>query len=158
MRTRSIRVVSSIPSCVTYKTQLARKATVNHLKFTSLEKTQSPVSGFCYARNRMCQIPLARKATGNHLKFHFPRKTQSPVSGFCYARNRMCQIPLARKATGNHLKFHFPRKTQSPVSGFCHARNRECDAVSFIVRIGVVIGDSHQTEKRACSKDLLAIW
>ena len=33
---------------------LVRKATGNHLiKSTSLEKTQNPVSGFCYARNRV---------------------------------------------------------------------------------------------------------
>ena len=34
---------------------LARKAMWNHLmNSTFLEKTQSPVSGFCYARNRVC--------------------------------------------------------------------------------------------------------
>ena len=37
------------------KLLLVRKATGNHLiKSTSLEKAQSPVSGFCYARNRVC--------------------------------------------------------------------------------------------------------
>ena len=39
-----------------------RKATGNHLiKSTSLEKTQSPVSGFCHARNRVCN-----EDTNNH--------------------------------------------------------------------------------------------
>ena len=37
------------------KILLPMKATGNHLlKSTSLVKTQSPVSGFCYARNRIC--------------------------------------------------------------------------------------------------------
>ena len=40
---------------VTIKTPLVRKATGNHLiKSTSLEKAQSPVSGFCYPRNPVC--------------------------------------------------------------------------------------------------------
>ena len=46
---------SSIPTCVTFKMSVARKAKGNHLmNSTSLEKTQSPDSGFCYARNRVC--------------------------------------------------------------------------------------------------------
>ena len=54
-RTHKTGAVSSIPPCVTFETPLARKATENHLtNSTSLEKTQSPVSGFCYARNRVC--------------------------------------------------------------------------------------------------------
>ena len=48
-------VVSSIPPCVTFKKPLVRRATGNYLmNSTSLEKTQSPVSCFCYARNRVC--------------------------------------------------------------------------------------------------------
>ena len=55
MRTHSTGVASSIPPCVTFKTPLVKKATGNHLmKSTSLEKAQSPVSGLCYARNRVC--------------------------------------------------------------------------------------------------------
>ena len=55
MRTHNTGVVSSIPPCVTFKTPLVRKATGNHLmNSTSLGKTQNPVSGFCYARNRVC--------------------------------------------------------------------------------------------------------
>ena len=62
MRTHNIGVVSSIPPCVTLKAPFMRKATENHImNSTSLEKTQSPVSGFCYARNRVC----------NALKFQF---------------------------------------------------------------------------------------
>ena len=42
------------------KILLARKATENDLiKSTSLEKAQSPVSGFCYARNRVCNAAAA---------------------------------------------------------------------------------------------------
>ena len=45
------------------KTPLARKATGNHLmRSTSLGKTQSPVSGFCYARNRVCNAVNASNA------------------------------------------------------------------------------------------------
>ena len=55
MRTHNTALVSSIPPCVTFKTPLVRKAMGNHLmNSTSLEKTQSLVSGFCYARNRVC--------------------------------------------------------------------------------------------------------
>ena len=55
MQTHNIGVVSSIPPCVIFKTPLVRKATGNHLmNSTSLEKTQSPVSGFCYAPSRVC--------------------------------------------------------------------------------------------------------
>ena len=49
------RVVSWIPPYVTFKAPLVKKTTGNHLmNSTSLEKTHSPVSGFCYARNRVC--------------------------------------------------------------------------------------------------------
>ena len=52
MRTHNTGLVSSIPPCVTFKTPFVRKATGNHLmNSTSLDKTQSPVSGFRYARN-----------------------------------------------------------------------------------------------------------
>ena len=55
MRTHNAGVVSSIPPCVTIKTPLARKAMgSNSIKSTSPERNQSPVSGFCYARNRVC--------------------------------------------------------------------------------------------------------
>ena len=38
-----------------YVTSLVRKATGNHLiKFHFPRKAQSPVSGFCYARNGVC--------------------------------------------------------------------------------------------------------
>ena len=57
--------VSSIPARVTIKAPLVRKATGNHLvKSTSLEKTRSPVSGFCYGRNRVCNTVLLRIADG----------------------------------------------------------------------------------------------
>ena len=50
MRTHNTGVVSSIPPSVTFKMSLVRKATGNHfMNSISLEKTQSPVSGFCYA-------------------------------------------------------------------------------------------------------------
>ena len=55
MQTHNTGVVSSIPSCVTIKTQLSRKAKGSHLiESTSLEKTQSPISGFHHALNRIC--------------------------------------------------------------------------------------------------------
>ena len=55
MWTQNTGVVSSIPSCVTFKTPLVKKAMGDHLmNSTSLEKIQSPVSGFCYDRNRVC--------------------------------------------------------------------------------------------------------
>ena len=55
MRTHNDGAMSLIPPCVTIKTPLVRKATGNHLvNSTSLEKTQSPVSSFCYAQNRAC--------------------------------------------------------------------------------------------------------
>ena len=50
----SSALVSSTPPCVAIKTQLVRKATRNHLMNSiSLEKTQSSVSGLCYAQNRV---------------------------------------------------------------------------------------------------------
>ena len=49
------RGCQSIPPCVAFKTPLVRKATGNHfMNSTTLEKTQSPVSGFCYVQNRVC--------------------------------------------------------------------------------------------------------
>ena len=57
MQTHNTGVASSIPPCVTFKTPFVRKATGNHLiKLTSQENTQSAVSGFCYARNRICDV------------------------------------------------------------------------------------------------------
>ena len=54
VQTHNAGVITSIPPCVTFQTPLVRKATGNHLmNSTSLERTQSPVSGFCYARNRV---------------------------------------------------------------------------------------------------------
>ena len=77
-------VVSLIPACVTLKTPLVRKATGNHLmNSTSLENTQSPVSGFCYAPNGVCFAVNFKKSISLE-------KTQSPVSGFCYAPNGVC--------------------------------------------------------------------
>ena len=97
MRNHNTGVVSSIHPCVISKTPLVRKATGNHLmNSTSLQKTQGPVSGFCYARNRVyhgicIKRLLARKVMGNHLMNSISlQKTQSPVFGFCYARNRVC--------------------------------------------------------------------
>ena len=48
-------VVCSYPAHVTIKTPLARKATRNYfINPTFLQKTNSPVSGFCYPRNGIC--------------------------------------------------------------------------------------------------------
>ena len=94
MRIHNAEVVSSIPHCVPIKTPFARNATGNHLiKSTSLEKTQCPISGFCYARNRVCDavffsfcsvswkcfivIVLAMKKTPR------PRKIGERVSCLC---------------------------------------------------------------------------
>ena len=75
MWTQNIGVVSSIPSCVTFKTPLVKKAMGDHLmNSTSLEKIQSPVSGFCYDRNRVCSALSFKRALReskrlrNHLK------------------------------------------------------------------------------------------
>ena len=66
MRTQNTGVVSSIPPCVTSKTPWARKVTGNHLvNATSLEKTQIPVSGFCYAQNREYNSEFACNASGS---------------------------------------------------------------------------------------------
>ena len=59
MRTHSTGAANSNPARVTIKPSLVRtlvrKAMGNYLmNSTSLEKTQSPVSGFCYAQNRLC--------------------------------------------------------------------------------------------------------
>ena len=54
MQTHNTGVVSSNPARVTTKTRLASKATGNNLiKSTYLEKTQSPFSGFSYARSQV---------------------------------------------------------------------------------------------------------
>ena len=53
-RTQNAGVVRLNSPCVTIKTALVRKAMGNHLiKLAFLEKAQSPVSGFCYARDRI---------------------------------------------------------------------------------------------------------
>ena len=55
METHNTGVGSLIPPCVTMKTPSVRKATGDQLiKSYSLEATQSPVTGFFYARNRVC--------------------------------------------------------------------------------------------------------
>ena len=62
MRTHNRRVVSSILSCVIFKTPLVRKATGSHLmNSTSLEKTQSLVSATLeieYATQYASQVVL----------------------------------------------------------------------------------------------------
>ena len=77
MWAHNIGTVSSIPPCITIKTLLFWKATGNHLiKSTSLEKTQSPVSGCCCARNRVCDAE-----EGNGIpphKIHSRRKSSEP--------------------------------------------------------------------------------
>ena len=53
--THNNEVGSSSPTRGAMKTPLVMEATGNHLiKSTSIENTQGPVSGFCYARNREC--------------------------------------------------------------------------------------------------------
>ena len=53
--TRNAGIVNSIPPCVPFITLFVRKATGNHLmNSTTLEKSQSLVSGFYYARDRIC--------------------------------------------------------------------------------------------------------
>ena len=53
VRIKNAGVVSSNPIRVSMKTRPWQLK--NHLfKSTSLDKTPSPVSGFCYARNRVC--------------------------------------------------------------------------------------------------------
>ena len=65
MRTRDAGVVISNATRVTMKTQLMRKATGNHLmKPTSLENAPSRVSGFYYARNRVCDAVLGKDSGG----------------------------------------------------------------------------------------------
>ena len=60
-RTHITGVISSSPPCVTLKTPSARKAAGNHLmNSTSPEKTQITVSGFCYARNRVCNAVICK--------------------------------------------------------------------------------------------------
>ena len=57
MQTYNTGLVSSVPPCVTIKSPFVRKGMGDHLiKSSSLEKSQSPVSGFCYARNRVCDV------------------------------------------------------------------------------------------------------
>ena len=54
--THNTGAMSSNPAArVTKEMPLARKATGNHIiTSTSLEKTPTSISGFCYARNRVC--------------------------------------------------------------------------------------------------------
>ena len=55
VRTYNKVVMSSNPTRVTIKMALTREAMESHLiKPTSLEKTQSILSGFCYILNRVC--------------------------------------------------------------------------------------------------------
>ena len=57
------------PTHVTIKVPLMRKTTGNHLKKSvSLERTQSPVSGFCNARNRVCSAVMLGKGHGGQYK------------------------------------------------------------------------------------------
>ena len=53
--THNTGFLSSIPPCVTLKNVIGEEGDGNHLmNSTSLEKSQSPVSGFYDARNREC--------------------------------------------------------------------------------------------------------
>ena len=122
MWTHNTGIVSWIPPCVTFKTPLVMKAMGNHLmNSTSLENTQSPVSGFCYARNRVWSVVNLKRCTSLE-------NTQSPVSGFCYARNRVWSVVNLKRCTSLE-------NTQSPVSGFCYARNRVCNAATCLRKI-----------------------
>ena len=70
-RTHNTGVVSSIPQCVTFKMPLARKGTGNQLmNSTSLEKTQSPVFGFCYARNGAGNVAVMFHFSSNVKQSH----------------------------------------------------------------------------------------
>ena len=90
MRTHNTGVVSWIPPCVPIKTSLVRKATGNHLiNSTSLGKTQSPVSGFCYARNRLCNASLVSSSMIS-FKVAYGRPTLLVASGV--QRRRFLQV------------------------------------------------------------------
>ena len=69
MRTHNTGVVTSNSQFVLVKAPLVRKATRNYLiNPTSLEKSQSPVSGFYYARNGICNaVQLQRANMTRHL-------------------------------------------------------------------------------------------
>ena len=65
MQTHNTRVVSSNPTRVTIKAPLVRKANGNHLiKSTSLDKSESPVSGFCLAELEIVFAMQSQIATG----------------------------------------------------------------------------------------------
>ena len=67
MGTRNAGVVSSNPTRVTNETPLVRKAMGNHvIKSTSVEKAQSPVSGFYCSRNRVCDAGSCSRIRNNH--------------------------------------------------------------------------------------------
>ena len=75
---------SSNRARVTMKTPSVRKATGNHLmNSTSLEKTQSPVSGWCYAQNRVWDADIFHClfTSINYFDQPFPHIKLSYLSG-----------------------------------------------------------------------------
>ena len=109
------KIISSIPPCVTFKTPLARMATGNHLiKFTSLEKTQSPVLVLIHIR---IFKPIGDENLEQSLFFLLCSKSSMLWNSI--------KILLVRTATENHLiKSTSLEKTQFPFSGLCYAGNR----------------------------------
>ena len=84
MRTHNTGVVSSTPPCVTLKTPLVGKTAGNHLmNSTSLEKTQSPVSGLFYVRNRVCNAVLVINA----ILCFYTEKCHPPIPNSRLAHN-----------------------------------------------------------------------
>ena len=111
MWTHKTGVVSSIPPCVTFETPLARKATGNHLmNSTSVEKTQSPVSGFCYARNRVCDAVNLNKTHRYTLAFIL---SSSPKTSEIYSNAiSLFSLTLVRPCPKHaSLESLFPRPT-----------------------------------------------
>ena len=78
-----------------FKTPLVGKATGNHLiKFTFLEKTQSPVSGFCYARNRVCNAVFSMKEKLTQKSFGVARCQYQPKTARYSIPIFLCAEPL----------------------------------------------------------------
>ena len=151
VQTHNAGVITSIPPCVAFKTPLVRKATGNHLmNSTSLERTQSAVSGFCYARNRVWSncwrlsrlIPLplpppTRSNLGEECVWIPSRQAPTGCSPTDTCRNRNCAKRAMAEAcaklgapTASWLEFKMKKKHWNPKVDFTSLRSNAYKAMS----------------------------
>ena len=107
MRTHKAWVVSSNPARVPMETPLVRKPTGNQL-INPLGKNHGPVSGFCYARNRVCNAaaPYSIGVDNPRLRVRM-RLRDSPIVSVTVEVADVCYVEMSKNGNIRVIVFLF---------------------------------------------------